>query len=184
MSYHTGNQLVDPKLIYEKAHIQTGMHVADFGCGRTGHFVFPTAIKVGMEGAVFAVDIQQDVLENVQKRADMEALVNVHTVWSNLEMVGKTAIPEGSLDVVFVVNTLTQSDNRHAVLEEAKRLLKSKGRIVIVDWRKKGLSFSPADERFVDFADLINWGRMHGMALQEEFNVGEYMYGVVLYRNE
>lgn len=182
MTYHTGNNLLDPKMIFEKAHLREGMHVADFGCGRTGHIAIPAAVAVGPEGIVYAVDILKDVLENVQKRADVDSLVQLHTVWSNLEMIGKTAIPAATLDVVFIINTMTQSDNRHAMLEEAKRLLKEKGRIVVVDWKKKGLSFTPADHRFVDFADVIQWGRMHGMGIQEQFDVGEYLHGVVLFK--
>lgn len=183
MSYHAGNQLVDPKLIFQRAQLQPGMHVADFGCGRTGHIVFPASLQVTSNGVVYAVDILKDVLNNIQKRADLEALVNIHTIWSNLEYVGKTAIPAGSLDVVFIVNTMSQSDNRHGMLEEAKRLLKDKGRIVVVDWTKKGLSFSPADERFVDFSDIKGWARNNLFGVQEEFGVGPYHHGLVLYRN-
>ena len=149
--YHSGNELLDPHLLFEKAQLMTGMHAADFGCGRTGHVIFPAATRIGEQGVVYAVDILKDVLHNVEKRAKMEGLVNIHPVWSNVELVGKTAIPEGSLDVVFVVNVLCHSDNRHGILEEARRLLKDKGRVVIADWTHDGLSFAPSGDRFVDF---------------------------------
>lgn len=183
MSYHSGNQLIDPHMLFEKAQLQEGMHVADFGCGRTGHMVFPAAMVVGERGLVFAIDILKDVLENVHKRAKMEALHQVQTVWSNLEYLGKTAIPEGSLDIVFIVNVLSQSDNRHGMLEEAKRLLKDKGRIVVADWNKEGLSFSPDHKRFVDFTNVTEWARLHGFGIQEQFAVGPYHHGVILYRH-
>ena len=48
--YHSGNQMVDPYILFEKAHIQSGMHVADFGCGQTGHMVFPCAKQLGSKG--------------------------------------------------------------------------------------------------------------------------------------
>jgi len=159
------------------------MHVADFGCGKTGHIVFPASVVVGSQGIVYAVDILKDVLVSIQKRANLEALVNIHTIWSNLEYVGKTAIPSDSLDLVFIVNTLSQAENRHGILEEAKRLLKSKGRIVVVDWHKKGLSFSPDDNRFVNFDDMKDWARMNGFGVQDEFTVGPYHHAIVLYRN-
>lgn len=183
MSYHSGNQLVDPYVVFEKAQLHPGMHVADFGCGRTGHMVFPAALVVGEQGLVYGVDILKDCLENVQKRAAMESLHQVQTIWSNVEYVGKTAIPAGSLDTIFIVNMLNQSDNRHGILEEARRLLKDKGRIVIVDWVTAALSFSPAEERLVDFKDLVSWARMHGFGLQEECGIGSYHNCVVLYRH-
>lgn len=183
MSYHSGNQLVDPYVLFEKAQLHQGMHVADFGCGRTGHMVFPAALVVEDKGLVYAVDILKDCLENVQKRAAMEAMHHVQTVWSNLEYVGKTAIPAGTLDMVFMVNMMHQADNRHGMLEEAHRLLKDKGRIVIVDWADCGLSFSPPKERLVDFKDVVKWARMHGMGVQEECGIGSYHHCLILYRH-
>ena len=182
MSYHSGNQLLDPYLIFQHAHLQKGMHVADFGCGRTGHIIFPASRIIGERGILYAVDIIKDVLENITKRARTENLLNVHTVWSDLESVGSSAIPEGSLDAVFLVNTLHQSNNRHAVLEEARRLLKDKARLVIADWERDGLPLAPPKGRFVDWNDLINWSKMHGFAVQEEFQAGKYHKGVVLFR--
>ncbi|MBD3311133.1 MAG: methyltransferase domain-containing protein [Candidatus Magasanikbacteria bacterium] len=184
MAYHTGNEMVDPYLLFERAQLRPGMHVADLGCGRTGHVVFPAAVVLGERGIVYAVDILKDVLEIIQKRANTNRLYNIHTVWANLEHVGATAIPEKSLDVAFLVNTLVQADNRHGVLEEAKRLLKDKARLVIVDWARKGLKFGPQDERFVDFENIKKWANMHGFAFQEEFDVGRFHKGLVFFKQE
>lgn len=184
MPHHSGDQLVDPQLLFQKAQLQPGMHIADLGCGRTGHLVFPASRIIGKQGLVYAVDILKDVLTLIQKRAASSAIHNIHTVWSNIESVGATAILPNSLDVVFVVNTLIHSDNRHGILEEARRLLKEKARLVIVDWKKKGLTFSPDDKRFVDFEDIKSWAQMHGYAVQEEFDVGAYHHGLVLFKIE
>ncbi len=184
MVYHSGNQMIDPYIIFEKCHLRPGMHVADLGCGRTGHIVSPCASVVGDKGVVYAVDILKDVLESVKKRAMMDKLFNIHTVWTNLEHVGAAAIPAGSLDVAFLINTLVQSDNRHCVLEEAKRLLKNKARLVIVDWTKKGLKFGPDNNRFVDFADIKKWAGAHGMVVQEEFKAGKFHKGLVLFKQD
>ena len=182
--YHSGNELLDPTQVFEKAQVRPGMHVADFGCGRTGHIVFPLAQIIGEQGVVYAVDILKDVLGEVEKRIQQNGLLNVHTVWSNVEYVGKTAIPEKSLDMVLLVTLLCHSENRHGILEEAKRLLKSIGRIVIVDWTADSCVLAPKKEQCVDFDDVISWGRMHGMALQEECLVGKHHNMVVLFKQE
>ncbi|PIZ95605.1 MAG: hypothetical protein COX81_00535 [Candidatus Magasanikbacteria bacterium CG_4_10_14_0_2_um_filter_37_12] len=182
--YHSGNQMIDPYVLFQKAQLQSGMHVADFGCGQTGHIVFPAAKVLGEKGVMYAVDVLKSVLEIVGKRASINSLLNIHTVWSDLERIGKTAIPEKSLDLAFVINTLVQSDNRHAILEEARRLLKDKARLVIVDWSKKGLTFGPQDNRFVDFLDIKRWSQMHGFVVQEEFDMGRFHKGLVLYKHD
>lgn len=184
MPYHSGHNMVDVHELFRLAQVFPAMHVADLGCGRTGHIVFPLGKYIGDKGVVYAVDIMKEVLELMKKGAALNALHNVHTVWSNLEQVGATAIPEASLDAGFLVNTLSQADNRHAILDESRRLLKDKARLVVCDWSKKGLPFGPDDARFVDFTDIEQWATMHGFILQERFDMGPYHHGMVLYRHD
>jgi len=183
MSYHSGNQLVDPYLLFEKSHLREGMFVADFGCGRTGHIVFPAAAIVGERGLIYAVDILKDTLNAITKRAQLENMRNVHTVWSNVEQYGATSIPEQSLDLIFLVNILFHAADPAHMLAEAKRLLKDKARLATVDWRQNNLPFGPK-EKLVNFERIKNWGLQNNFALQDEFDVGSYHKGVVLYRHD
>lgn len=179
---HSGNQLIDPYLLFEKANLSFGMHMADLGCGRTGHVVFPGARTVGEIGLVYAVDILKDVLENIKKRAALENMLNVQTVWSNLEKVGKTGIPAKNLDVAFVINVLNQSKNHLAILDEAYRLLKDKARLMIVDWSRNNLPFAPSVDRLVNFEELKKWARTKGLVVQEEFSAGPYHKGITFFK--
>ncbi len=174
--------MIDPQLLFEKGQLRTKMYVADFGCGRTGHIVFPAARILGDKGIVYAVDILQNVLQHIAERAAHNAQSGIQTIWSDVERVGATAIPVHSLDIVFIVNTLVQTHNRYAVLDEAHRVLKDKGRCVIVDWTKKGLTFGPVDEQFVNFDELIKYATTHGFTVQETFQAGPYHTGMVLYK--
>tara|TARA_Y100001970_G_C14051874_1_gene759389 strand:+ start:418 stop:969 length:552 start_codon:yes stop_codon:yes gene_type:complete len=182
MSY-VGNALLDTSVLLEKGHVVPGMHVADFGCGKTGHIVFPISTQVGEDGIVYAVDILQDALRSVDKRAKSQGMSNVYTIWSDLERVGKTCIVENSLDLIYIVNVLSIAHNRHAYLEEAQRLLKNKGRIVVVDWVSDALPIAPKQEACVAFENIEQWARMSGFGVQEKFTVGKYHGGVVLYRS-
>lgn len=182
--YHSGNQLINPQLLFAKAQLHKNMYIADFGCGRTGHIVFPAAKIIGDHGIIYAIDIIKDVLENIIKRAHMHSLANIHTVWSDLESVGKTSIPEKSLDVIFIINALFHMKNKTNVLDEANRLLKPKSRFIIVDWIANNLSIGPKDDNLVDFSQIKAWAQNHNFTIQEEFPVGKYHLGIVLYKNE
>lgn len=182
--YHSGNNLINPTLLFAKAHMQPGMHVADLGCGRTGHIVFPAAKFLGDTGLVYAVDIMKDCLEIIRRRAALEAMHNIQTVWSDLERLGKTAIPNKNLDVGFLVNVLWRSEHPVDILEEARRMLKDKARLVVVDWSGSILPFAPPKDKIVDFEKIKSWGKINGFAVQEEFAMGNYHKGVVLYRHD
>ena len=181
--YHSGNKLIDPSLLFEKTQLQPGMHVAVFGTGRTGHMVFPAAMSVGPKGVVYAVDILKELLAVVAKRAALEGLGNITTVWGDVERVGTTAIPGKTLDIVFLVNVLVRIHDRHAALEEAARLLKEKGRILVVDWSKDGVPIAPNPEKFVDFTDIEAWANSRSFVVEQEFSAGRYHKGTVLYRH-
>ena len=118
--------MIDANLILTKARVEEKTKVADLGCGSSGHFVFPSAKLVGKKGIVYAVDILRTTLETVNKRARIENLANIKTVWSNLEIFGATKIEAGSLDVGLLINTLYQSHKRAEILRESIRLLKKK----------------------------------------------------------
>jgi len=181
---HNGNQMLDPYLLFEKAHLQPGMHAADFGCGSTGHIVFPAAKIIGEHGIMYGVDIMKSAIQAIHKRAELNKMMNVQTIWSDIELDGKTAIPAKSLDVAFLVNTMVQAKDPNAMLKEIHRLLKDKARLIIVDWVKKGLRFGPSDDRFINFEDIKKWGRDNGFVVQEEFPVGQYHSGLVFYKNK
>lgn len=179
---HSGNQLVDPYILFEKANLSPGMHMADLGCGRIGHVVFPGAMTVGELGLVYAVDVLKDVLENIRKRAAMENLLNVQTVWADLERAGKTSIPSKNLDVAFLINVLFQSKDKLAILDEALRLLKDKARLVVVDWARDSLPFAPPKDKLVNFDEIKRWARSKGLVVQEEFSAGPYHKGIIFFK--
>src|SRR5580698_7225344 len=59
--------------------LKPGMTVADIGAG-SGLFSRPLAKAVGANGKVYAVDIQQDLLDYIDKRDKEENIRNVRTV--------------------------------------------------------------------------------------------------------
>ena len=182
MTYHTGNHLIDPYTLLTKGGVGEGMHIADFGCGRTGHVVFPASKVVGDRGVVYAVDILKDVLETVRKRALTEAIHNVETIWADLEHPQGLAIPEKTLDLGFFINVLYHFDSYETPLAEAARVLKEKGRIIIADWRRKLSVLGPSEKSMVNFEKIISWARQNNFGVQEDGPVGPYHRVVVLYR--
>jgi len=174
-----GNILLDINLILDKIHLKENMKVADLGCGSSGHFVFPIANKLGKSGIVYAVDILKTVLETINKRIKQENIKNIKTTWSDLEIFGATRIESGSIDLAFLVNTLYQAKNRPAILREAIRILKKDGRLIIVEWKNSSLPFGPPAQERVKEDLLKNGCQKLGLKLEEEFNPGQYHYGMI-----
>lgn len=184
MSYHTGNNLIDPYLLFQKIQLRPEMHIADFGAGRTGHVVFPASVIIGEKGVVYAVDVLKDVLDSIKKRASMEGCVNIHPVWADFEKNGGVSIPTNSLDVVFMINVLFHATDCCSPLREAVRLLKSKSKIIVVDWVKKLANLGPEEDKMVNFIRIITWARDNGFAIQEDTMISPYHRCLILYRHD
>ena len=62
-----------------KIGIISGQNVLDFGC-RVGHYTIPAARIVANDGAVYAVDKEQEALSEFQQKVKSHNLKNVKIV--------------------------------------------------------------------------------------------------------
>ncbi|MBU2415976.1 class I SAM-dependent methyltransferase, partial [Patescibacteria group bacterium] len=118
-------------------------------------------------------------LEVISKRAKLENLNNIQTIWSNLELFAATKIESGSIDIALLINTLHQSHKRAEILREAVRMLKKEGKLMVVEWDNISSPFGPPPEERVKI-DLIKiTAQKLGLKLEDEFSAGQYHYGVI-----
>lgn len=176
---HAGTALVDPYPIFEKISLTSGMRVADLGCGRTGHFVFPASRVVGDTGIVYAVEIVKNILESIQSRVRSEGYHNVQTVWSNIELAGKIPVPAGSLQACFLVNVLFLVTNKVDTLTEATRLVEPGGSVVVVDWARRLGPLGPPPEQMVAPEMIISLAEKVGLELVDKLSPGDYHYCLI-----
>ncbi len=176
---HSGTALIDPYKIFERISLSEGQRVADLGCGRTGHFVFPSVKVVGEKGIVYAVDVVKNILESIKSMARSEGFDNIQTVWSDIELPGKTPIPEGSLDACFCVNVLFQLKNKNGALQEALRMLKKGGYLVVVDWAKKLGTLGPSESLMLKSSNVIRLAEEQGLKFVDKILPGDYHYSLI-----
>ncbi len=158
--------------------ISIGSVVADLGAGG-GMFSIQAARLVKDQGQVYAVDILKNTLSDIESKARMAGLYNIKTIWSNLEVVGATKINEASLDFALLVNILFQSSKHYEIIAEASRLLKSGGKLLIVDWDNTQPAFTPPSNMQVDPSKLNEYASQLELNLEKEFKAGQYHFGAI-----
>lgn len=181
MPFPTGRALLDPDKILKEAGLAIGQIYADFGCGGLGHFVIPAASIVGVQGRVYALDVLKDTLVAVGERARAEKIINLQTVWGDLEHEqGTQEIPNTSVDLVSLVNITGLILLKLNVLKNIKRVLKKGGRLLLVDWRPSC--------RLANFLSThrTNPNELEGLLVKEGFNLiksfaaGQNHFGLLL----
>ncbi|MBI4599953.1 methyltransferase domain-containing protein [Candidatus Uhrbacteria bacterium] len=174
-----GTNLINVPELLKRLDIGSGQTVADLGCGGGGHFVAPTALMVGSGGLVYAVDIQKKVLNSLEASLKIQNIGNVKIVWSDLERVGAAQIPEKSCDVAILANVLFQNKNHASMMQEAARLVRDGGKVVVIDWKKTGGVFGPPQELRIAPDSVQRIGMDGNLGFLETFDVGDFHYAVV-----
>jgi ubiquinone/menaquinone biosynthesis C-methylase UbiE len=168
---------LDTGRIVAGLNFQKGMSVADFGCG-SGYFTIIIAKLLGDTGKMYALDIQESPLEAVKMKAQAEGLHNVMMIRANLEVAGSTKLPDDSQDWVLLANILFQSQKKKEIVQEAKRVLKSGGQILLIDW-KKGTGGGPPDSLRTDEGTMQQIVSGEGLSLVSSIDAGKFHYGMI-----
>jgi len=173
-------ELINSQTLLEKAGLEKKMTIADLGCGRRGYFTLQAAKLVGNEGLIYAVDVVKSALENVENAARTFNFANIKTIWADLEVPGATKIPDASVDLAILNNVLFQTEKRKSVIQEALRILKRHGRLLITDWKKDKTLFGPPRQNRIESKQIIEYAQQIGLNLVNEIDAGLYHYALIL----
>lgn len=174
-----GPRFIDPQMIVDQLDFQSGMRVADFGCG-PGYFSLPIAEKIGEEGLVYALDILPQKLESVNGRAKNLGLTNIITQRANLEKANGSGLEAESADWVIMKDMLFQNKNKAQVLEEAWRIMKPGAKALVVEWKPEAETVGPSPELRISEAALVKIAEQGHLKLLNKIDAGNFHYGLVL----
>ena len=119
----------DMPVIFSSIGLKPRMVIADIGAG-TGFFSFPFSKAVGSKGKVIAVDISQEMLDALSSKA--QGISNIEMVHSSENRI---PIPASTVDIAFMSNVFHELEGVGTLLE-IKRILKPRGKLAIIDYRK------------------------------------------------
>lgn len=102
--------------------------IADVGAG-TGYFAFRLAGRVKQ---IYAVDIQQEMLDIMDQRSQESGLTNVVTVKGSETDPG---LAEDSVDLIFIVDAYHEFSHPYEMGKAMVSALKPGGKLVLIEYR-------------------------------------------------
>lgn len=161
---------LSPKETLIKAGFAKGMTLCDIGAG-TGIFTFPAAQISGE--AVHALEVSDSMINLLHERVEAANLENiqVHKV-SDRTFPLKTA----SCDMVLLVTVLHEIDDKSSMLREIKRVLKPKGKLIIIEFHKGITPMGPPADYRLDQEDVVKICLSEGLDLVEGYSMGDNLY--------
>jgi ubiquinone/menaquinone biosynthesis C-methylase UbiE len=120
-----------PDRLVELLGLKAGQSVADIGAG-TGYISWRMARKVGSEGKIYAVEIQREMLDLLERNMKQRDVTNVVSV---LGTITDPKLPADSIDLVIMVDVYHEFSHPHEMMQNIVRALKPGGRVAFVEYR-------------------------------------------------
>nr|WP_286178394.1 methyltransferase domain-containing protein [Rhodopirellula sp. JC639] len=151
---------------FQKLDLKPGMVLCDLGCGN-GYWTLPMARKVGEEGAVYAVDIQPQMLQKLRQRADQFGLKNIRPVLGTID---DPKLPENEIDLLLMVDVYHEFSHPQSMLWEIRRSLTPTGVVALLEYRKEDPSVPIKLLHKMSKRQIMKEYQANGFKLVREYN--------------
>ena len=119
-----------PDLLLEQLELEPAHVVADIGAG-SGYFTFRLSPLVP-EGRVFAVDVQQEMLDLIDAKKSERGLTNIETV---LGSATDPRLEDQSVDLILLVDAYHEFSHPLEMMRALARALKPDGVLALIEYR-------------------------------------------------
>ncbi len=129
-------EFVDTDRLFRYLSLSQSMTFLDLGCGK-GNYTLAAARAIGPQGVVYGIDVWQEGLDELKKRAALEGLHNIIAIHANLNE--HIPLENMTIDICFmatVLHDLLRETSGTTAITEAARILKPGGRLCIVEFKK------------------------------------------------
>jgi len=151
---------------------------ADFACGY-GTFTIPAAQRI--QGTMYAIDIDPEMIRIVNEKLQKLKLTNVKTIIRDLLTDG-SGLDDDSVDYVMLFNILHLEDPL-TLLREVFRILRRGGRVGIIHWlRDPSTPRGPPLEMRPTVEQCVNWCLQAGFSAgsNTSVNLKPYHFGLLM----
>ena len=149
--------------------------VADIGCG-PGYFTIPLG-KYLFDGKVFALDVQQEMLDATRTALDAIHLTNVEVMRSKES---KLPLEDDSLDGALVAFVLQEASNARALLKDTLRCLKKTGWLAVLEWNNQDVDGAPPLTQRIEEGKLLRMAEKLGFRTTARHNLSGNQYMIVM----
>jgi len=171
--------LPDAAMVLRHLNLDRCTALADVGCG-PGRFTLPAARAIAPGGVVYGIDLREDMLGRLRRRADEEGLGNVLPVLAEED--DEWPVPTESCGAVLIAGVYHKVDPASMFIGEVRRILQPGGVCLLVDWKPEATPVGPPLDVRVNPEDVTLEFTSGGFQFIGPCDVGPYAYGLKFVR--
>lgn len=114
--------------------MREGSVVADIGAG-SGWFTVRAARRVGTQGLVYAVEINEEYVNHIKSRAEKESIPNIRAILGKED---DPSLPAASVDSILLLKTYHEFSKPLNMLRAMNKALRKDGLLGIIDRNGEG----------------------------------------------
>ena len=164
-----------PDMLLSALEIPHGGTVADIGSG-TGYFTWRLARQVGGAGKVYAVDVQQTMLDITRAAVNRHQLDNVEY---RLSEGNNLRVPEQSIDLAFIAYAYHEFADPKAMMSAVRRALKPDGRLFVLEYAQETRRSPASPLHSMRFDDIRREIEPAGFAVDRVLDFLPVQHGVI-----
>ncbi len=151
------------------------MTVADIGSG-SGYLTFPAAKIVGEKGFVWSLDISQEMLDYQRSIIEKSNTLNIELVLTDES---ELVIDNDIIDFGILSMVLHEVKNKKAFLVELRRVIKAKGKLLIIEWLYKDTQMGPKIEERLSIETIEKLLKEQGFVISKMEEINDNFIGVL-----
>lgn len=146
--------------------VRRGMTLCDMGCGN-GFYTLQLARMTGEQGHVYAVDIQPEMLQLLNRRADEQQVRNITPVLGTLT---DPRLPRGKIDLILLVDVYHEFSHPEEMLAAMRQALAPGGLCVLVEFRAEDPAVPIKPEHKMSKEQILKEWPPNGFKLVRQFD--------------
>ena len=164
--------ILNPKSIFVDIGLKEGDFFLDFGCG-PGFFTIPASQIVNKTGKVYALDIFDEMLQELAKANLSSPTEFIKLSDSSIPLIDEVA------NVALMAFVLHEIAEKESVIAELYRMTAVNGKIAIIEWNETNTENGPGLEERVSSQETIDLLKKIGCKNINYKEINPYHYLII-----
>lgn len=174
----TTESFIDARDVISRLDLKGDEVFMDAGCG-DGHVAMEAYDMMDDAATIYAVDIYEPSIEDLENDLEKEGITNVIPVQSDIA--DKIAIDDDVIDMCLMINVFhhfVAMETAYEAISELKRVIKPGGKIAVMDYKKMDSGYGPPVKFKSSPEELEEMFSKHGLKMVKLDNeAGEDLEG-------